>query len=56
MAGPGRFILIEIEDYAETLTAERVRRVMSGYAGKPGTGGGFDFCTLGAPLFLEAAR
>ncbi|MFN4254303.1 MAG: site-specific DNA-methyltransferase, partial [Saprospiraceae bacterium] len=51
--GSRKFILIEMEDYAETLTAERVRRVMAGYAGRAGTGGGFDFCTLGAPLFLE---
>ena len=51
--GHRKFILIEMEGYAETLTAERVRRVMAGYAGKAGTGGGFDFCTLGEPLFLE---
>lgn len=29
--GNRRFILIECEDYADTLTAERVRRVISGY-------------------------
>jgi adenine-specific DNA-methyltransferase len=29
--GCRRFILIECEDYAETLTAERVRRVIKGY-------------------------
>ncbi len=51
--GNRKFILIEMEDYAETLTAERVRRVMNGYAGKPGTGGGFDYYTLGEPLFRE---
>lgn len=30
--GNRRFILVEMEDYADTLTAERVRRVMAGYA------------------------
>jgi adenine-specific DNA-methyltransferase len=30
--GNRRFILIECEDYADTLTAERVRRVINGYA------------------------
>ncbi len=29
--GNRRFILVECEDYADTLTAERVRRVISGY-------------------------
>jgi len=30
--GNRRFILVECEDYADTLTAERVRRVMNGYS------------------------
>ncbi|MBL9113364.1 MAG: hypothetical protein JNJ83_00040 [Verrucomicrobiaceae bacterium] len=30
--GNRRFILVETEDYADTLTAERVRRVIQGYA------------------------
>jgi len=51
--GNRKFILIEMEDYADTLTAERVRRVIDGYADKPGTGGGFDFYSLGEPLFDE---
>jgi adenine-specific DNA-methyltransferase len=29
--GDRRFILVELEDYADTLTAERVRRVIDGY-------------------------
>ena len=41
--GNRRFILIELMDYAETITAERVRRV----------GGSFDFYELGEPLFDE---
>ncbi len=41
--GNRKFILVEMEDYAETITAERVRRV----------GGAFDFYELGLPLFEE---
>ena len=52
--GNRKFVLIEMMDYAETITAERVRRVISGYGeGKnavEGTGGGFDFYEIGAPL------
>ncbi len=51
--GNRKFILIEMEDYAETITAERVKRVMNGYADKEGTGGSFDFYTLGQSLFDE---
>jgi adenine-specific DNA-methyltransferase len=51
--GNRKFILIEYEDYAETITAERIRRVIIGYGDKPGTGGGFSFYELGEPLLLE---
>lgn len=55
--GNRKFILIEMEDYAETITAERVRRVMLGYGegskAKPGTGGSFDYYELGLPIFKE---
>ncbi len=55
--GNRRFILCEMMDYAETITAERVRRVMSGYGNditvNVGTGGCFDFYTVGAALFKE---
>jgi adenine-specific DNA-methyltransferase len=50
--GNRKFILIEMEDYAESITAERVKRVINGYAGKEGTGGGFEYYTLGEPLFI----
>ena len=45
------------EDIADTITAERVRRVISGY-GKgdkavEGTGGTFTYCTLGEAIHLE---
>ncbi|RKG30187.1 site-specific DNA-methyltransferase [Acinetobacter tianfuensis] len=56
-SGNRRFILSEMMDYAETITAERVRRVMNGYGeGKTkidGLGGSFEFFELGEPLFLE---
>ncbi|MBS0308879.1 MAG: site-specific DNA-methyltransferase, partial [Proteobacteria bacterium] len=52
-----RFILCEMMDYAETITAERVRRVINGYGegnkAVEGTGGGFDFHTVGTALFKE---
>ncbi|MDO9525467.1 MAG: site-specific DNA-methyltransferase [Gemmobacter sp.] len=59
--GNRRFILVEMDEgIASTVTAERLRRVITGYdkggdAGKPvpGLGGGFRFCRLGVPLFDE---
>lgn len=55
--GNRKFILIEMMDYAESITAERVRRVMKGYGqgdkAVEGTGGSFDFYTLGVPLFTD---
>ncbi len=51
--GKRKFICIEMEDYAETITAERVKRVIKGYGTTEGTGGCFDFYELGQPMFLE---
>lgn len=51
--GNRKFILVEMEDYADSITAERVRRVINGYADTEGTGGAFDYYELGAPLFRE---
>jgi adenine-specific DNA-methyltransferase len=50
-SGNRKFILIEMEDYAETITAERVKRVIKGYGDVEGTGGSFDYLELGKPLF-----
>lgn len=54
--GNRKFILIEMEDYAESLTAQRVKKVITGYGEgkntKSGTGGSFEFYELGSPLFL----
>lgn len=55
--GNRKFILIEMEDYANTITAERVKRVIKGYGEDKkaieGTGGDFNYYELGEPLFLE---
>lgn len=48
-----KFILIEMESYADSITAERVKRVIKGYGTTEGTGGSFDFYELGHPMFLE---
>jgi adenine-specific DNA-methyltransferase len=48
-----KFILVEMMDYAEKTTAERIRRAIKGFGETEGTGGSFDFFTLGQPLFLE---
>ena len=54
--GHRQFLLIELGEYAETITAERVRRVARGYGdgakAVKGLGGGFDYYTLGEPMFL----
>lgn len=55
--GNRKFILVEMMDYAETITAERVRRVIAGYGDDyksvGGLGGNFDFYTVGDRLMLE---
>jgi len=51
--GNRRFILVEMEDYAESITAERVKRVIDGYGTTDGTGGGFAYYELGDRLLLE---
>lgn len=52
--GNRRFILVEMGNYADTITAERVKRVIDGYGeGKKaveGTGGSFSYYELGEPL------
>ena len=51
--GNRKVLLIEMEDYAENITAERVKRVIHGYGDTEGTGGSFDYYELGEPIFLE---
>ncbi len=57
--GNRNFILVECEDYSDTVTAERVRRVINGVPGandaslREGLGGSFTYCTLGDPIDVE---
>ena len=54
--GKRKFILVECEDYADKITAERVRRVIQGVPSsknenlKKGLGGSFAYCTLGQEM------
>ncbi len=54
-----KFILVEMENYANTTTAERVRRVIDGVpnakdeALKNGLGGSFTYCELGEEFDVE---
>ncbi len=58
--GNRRFILVECEDFADTTTAERVRRVIQGVpsakddALKDGLGGTFSYFELGRPMRQES--
>ena len=57
--GNRKFILVECEDYADTITAERVRRVIKGVPKakeeklKKGLGGSFTYCVLGKEINEE---
>lgn len=55
--GNRKFVLVEMGDYAESITAERVRRVINGYGegnkAVEGTGGGFSFYELGEALLIN---
>lgn len=57
--GNRKFILVESENYAEELTAERVKRVIQGVPNaksdsiKNGLTGSFTFCNLGEPVDLD---
>jgi adenine-specific DNA-methyltransferase len=58
--GNRKFILVECEDYADSITAERVRRVIKGIPSakdanlKKGLGGSFSYFELGKPIELES--
>lgn len=58
--GNRKFILVECEDYADKITAERVRRVIKGVPNakdenvKKGLGGTFSYFELGKPIELES--
>jgi len=48
-----KFILVEMEEYSDTITAERVKRVIDGYGTVEGTGGSFTYYELGERILLE---
>ena len=58
--GNRKFILVECEDYADNITAERIRRVIKGVPKakdeklKKGLGGTFTYCTLGEEISKES--
>ncbi|MFH1934995.1 MAG: site-specific DNA-methyltransferase, partial [Pseudomonadota bacterium] len=58
--GDRKFILVECEDYADKITAERVRRVIKGVPNakdenlKKGLGGTFSYFELGKAIELES--
>jgi adenine-specific DNA-methyltransferase len=58
--GNRKFILVECEDYADSITAERVRRVIKGVKGasdenlKKGLGGSFSYFELGKAIELDS--
>ena len=58
--GNRRFVLIECEDYADSITAERVRRVIGGVPSakdpnlRAGLGGSFSYFELGSPMQQES--
>lgn len=58
--GNRRFILVECEDYADSITAERVRRVIRGVPTandkqlKEGLGGSFAYCALGEAIDIDS--
>ena len=55
-SGNRKFILVEMMDYADSITAERVKRVIDGYGEDKkvveGTGGNFSYYELGPVLLL----
>lgn len=64
--GSRRFILVELEEsIAQSVTRERLRRVIEGYTHRkasgaeeavPGLGGGFRYCRLGDTLFTADGK
>lgn len=50
--GNRKFILVEMMDYADIVTAERAKRIINGYADVEGTGGDFSYYDLGEMLLL----
>jgi adenine-specific DNA-methyltransferase len=51
--GNRKFLLIEMANYADSITSERIKRIVNGFNDNEGTGGQFDYYQLGEPLFKE---
>jgi len=49
--GSRTFILVEMEDYAETITSERIKRVIKGYGDKQSVEASFNYYHLGQAVF-----
>ncbi|HOD05396.1 MAG TPA: DNA methyltransferase, partial [Anaerolineaceae bacterium] len=55
--GQRKFILVEMDSsIAPNITAERLKRVITGYSKSDGLGGGFSYCQLGPTLFDESGQ
>ena len=58
--GSRHFICIEMMDYIENITAERIRKIITGYGEEKnriaGLGGSFEFYTVGNRIFQEDDR
>lgn len=50
------FILVEMNDYCENITANRVKQVIQGYKDVPGLGGSFSYYEMGERLFDENGK
>ena len=54
--GNRKFICVEMEDYADNITSQRIKNSIVGYdtdkGSVEGTGGSFDFYELGKPIFV----
>ena len=55
-SGTRKFIIIEMMEYANNISAERVKKIIKGYGegnnAVEGTGGNFSFYSLGEPLLI----
>jgi adenine-specific DNA-methyltransferase len=52
--GNRRFILVEMEEkICQSITSQRLKKVIEGYNDNPALGGGFRYCVLSEPVFDE---
>jgi Adenine specific DNA methylase Mod len=48
-----KFIAIELNDYADAITAGRIKKIIDGYENVPGIDSSFSYYELGVPLLTE---